>query len=425
MQTVSRYFVLGLIIIVLASFAMCRQWLDNTAEKPDAQQTALLNEFFIIAYPGPPAGQVNLLRYREIANAGIDIIIPGGKSDAAANLKAMELARQVGIRVLPWDDRIAPMIMSPDAPMDTTAIEAVIRDYKDNSALAGYIIRDEPNAEMFSQLARVCRLFRRRDPNHEPLINLFPSYASTTQLGAKDFRTYVHDFISTVKPGIVSYDHYPLRGEHGVATDWYGDLEIVREETRNAGIPFMIFIQSEGIGTSLRVPTRAEVFWQANTALAYGARGIGWFCYWTPASETEKHHDAMIDINGNRTPLYDYVREEDRFLHQAGQALIGWDNTYVARYRDGKLFKGTSPVINPVGASLDLVIGTFTQGEKRRVVITNNSFEKSMQFSFTLAAGLHTAKVVASLDAKLQNEQSAASSWMLKPGGCLVLELEP
>ena len=424
MKSSNHYFVLEFIIIVLVSFVMCRGALDNTGEKPDEEQTVLLNEFFILAYSGPPPEQMNLPRYREIANAGIDIIIPGGMFTTIDNLKAMKLAQQVGIKVLPWDNRIGPMVMSPNAPIDISAIKAVVSDYKDNPALAGYIIRDEPNGKMFPKLIKVCNIFRQEDPNHEPLINLFPSYATREQLGASDFRTYVHDFIATVKPGIVSYDHYPLRGKRGVATDWYGDLEIVRDETRNVGIPFMIFIQSEGIGASLRVPDRAEVFWQANTALAYGARGIGWFCYWTPVSATEQHHDAMININGNRTPLYDYVREENSFLRNAGRALIGWDNTDVARYRDGKLFKGASPVISPVGKGIDLVIGTFTQGQKHRLVIANGSFEKSTTFALTLAAKWHIGKVIASLDAKPKNELSLRGSWTLLPGGCLVLELE-
>ena len=29
-------------------------------------------------------------------------------------------------------------------------------------------------------------------------------------------------------------------------------------------------------------PTEAELRWQAFSALAYGARGVTWFCYWTP-----------------------------------------------------------------------------------------------------------------------------------------------
>ncbi len=121
------------------------------------------------------------------------------------------------------------------------------------------------------------------DPKHSPLINLFPSYGSPKQLGFDDFPAYVRGFIETVKPDVLSFDHYPLREPQAGTTDWFGDLAVVRSESRKAGIPFWICLQSEGIRGGLRIPSRAEILWQASTVLAYGARGVVWFTYWTPS----------------------------------------------------------------------------------------------------------------------------------------------
>ena len=92
-------------------------------------------------------------------------------------------------------------------------------------------------------------------------------------------------------------------------------------------IPFMVFVQSQGIRGHLRVPNKAEILWQVNIVLAYGARGIGCFSYWTLAPDQafpqgdeapppiiESQYNALIDINGNRTEVYDHVREADLYL---------------------------------------------------------------------------------------------------------------
>jgi len=119
------------------------------------------------------------------------------------------------------------------------------------------------------------------------LINLFPSYGSPAQLGFDDFRAYVHSFVKTVNPVVLSYDHYPLWNPSAGRTNWFGDLTVMRDESRKAGIPFWVCLQSEGLDQALRVPNRAEILWQASTALAYGARGVVWFTYWTPSTTQE------------------------------------------------------------------------------------------------------------------------------------------
>jgi hypothetical protein len=60
-------------------------------------------EFVVVAYPGPPPEAVNAARYREIAEAGIDVIVPAnGTFTAAQNLRAMDLAQAAGLRVIPY-----------------------------------------------------------------------------------------------------------------------------------------------------------------------------------------------------------------------------------------------------------------------------------------------------------------------------------
>jgi hypothetical protein len=283
---------------------------------------------------------------------------------------------------------------------------------------------------MFSRLSDICELIRERDPGHEPFINLFPSYAGPERLGNVDFRSHVREFIETVKPGVLSYDHYALRVPDTWYDLWFSDLDDVRVETRRANIPFWIFIQSEGIGEALRVPTRSEILWQANTALAYGARGLGWFTYWTPKSNpdnpnAEQHYNAMIDVEGNPTELYEYVREANQYLHPAGDGLIGWDNAFIARYEDGKMLPGgSSPIVTAIGDDANLVIGTFEKGKKRRVVISNSRCETATNFSLNISPDWKLDGMITSIDAIPANDLEPGGSWTLAAGGSVILEFK-
>jgi len=421
-------------VVLMALAAGC------VAEKTDGQKAAvkpgMLNEFIIMAYSGPPLEEVTLARYQEIADAGIGYLVPGnGTFNAEQNLRAMELGAQVGIKIIPVDFRLSPFELKPDMDVDVAAIKAIVASYKDNPALASYVVKDEPGGELFPALKEICDVFRAEDPAHEPLINLFPNYGTIHQFGVDDYPTYVRSYLETVKPGLLAYDSYPLRnGGVTIYDEWYSNLEIIREEALKANIPFLVFIQSQGIKEGLRVPNRAEILWQVNTVLAYGAQGVGWFTYWTPVPDqgfpqaegakapmVESHYNAMIDIDGNRTEVYDYVREANTYLKKVGGGLLGWDNVAVGHCEAGKVLKGgSSPVVVPEGDHANVVVGTFRKDGKIRLVIANTRCDKPATVSLELSEGKKMDGVFASIDAESVGELK----WNLKPGGSFVLDVK-
>jgi len=421
-------------MLVLTAFAASCST-GKTDDQKVGVKPGMLNDFIIMAYSGPPPEEVNLERYQEIADSGIDYLVPAnGAVNAEQNLQAMELGAQVGVGIIPVDLRLFPFELKPGIEADAVGIKAIVKSYKDHPALAAYVVKDEPNANLFPALKEICDVFRVEDPGHPPLINLFPSYGSPVQLGFADYRAYVASFIEIVEPELLSYDYYPLRNEVTMYDGWFNDLSIAREEAQRAGIPFLVFIQSEGIKGYLRVPNRAEILWQVNTVLAYGAQGIGWFCYWTPAPDqgfhqaegaapplVEKHYNAMIDINGNRTEVYDYVREANLYLKKAGRGLLGWESTDVARYEAGKMIEGgASPIVVPNGNDANIVVGTFRKDGRIRLVISNARCDVPAGFSLKLSGEHKIAGVFSSIDA----DPAGKLEWNLKPGGSIVLDMK-
>jgi len=397
------------------------------------QKAAVNSEFIIGAFPGPPNNQINAARYREMAEAGVDVIVPfWGTMDGQSNPNMLDLAHAAGLRVLAMDKRIGPITMTADSEYDPTVVENIAADYKDHPALFGYGVRDEPPVELFGRLSQISDLFTKLDPVHPPLIDLFPGYAKPEQLGVENYRDYVRKFVDQVDPVVLMYNHYPLKAKRSIDTGWHRDLALFREESRKAGISFWVFAQCQGIRWQLRVPTQEEIFWQAGTALAYGGRGIWWYRYWTqPPDDGEqgppRHPGSMIDQHGKRSPSYYNVQQANRFLRQAGPALIGWDNSNVARVRNEQIQPpGGCPAVSLKGKDFDLVVGTFTRGKVVRLVIANDSYERPATFRVSAAKNLRIQKIIASWNADVSDNMNApVAIWSLGPGGCVVIELAP
>ncbi len=425
-----------LIFVLLGLLVSCGTGNTGDQATTDQDEPTFLTDFKIIGYSGPPLKEVTLERYQEIAESGIEYLVPGnGTFNGEQNLKAMDLGQKTGIKIIPVDMRLMPFTLEKVGSVDTSAIREIANDYKDHKAFAAYVVRDEPSGDLFPGLRDISDIFRAEDPLHEPLINLLPSYGSPVQLGFDDYRSHIISFIETVKPGLLSYDNYALREGATWYDEWFNDLTTVREETRKANIPFIVFMQSEGIKGGLRVPNRQEILWQVNTALAYGTRGVGWFCYWTPLPDqgfqqdeeaepflVESHYNAMIDINGIRTELYDHVSEANFYLKKAGKGLLDWDNSDVARYKEGKLIQGGySPVISPEGENANIVIGTYKMNQMARVVISNSSCEEPAAFSLKVLPQWNAEGIFASIDAT--SAEGSLTDWTLEPGGSVVIEL--
>ena len=395
------------------------------------QKATIASQFIIGAFPGPPNGQINPARYTEIAEAGIDVIVPfWGTMDGASNPNMLDLAHAADLRVLAMDKRIGPITMTADSQYDPAVVENIAADYKDHPALFGYGVRDEPPVELFGRISEISDLFTKLDPNHPPLMDLFPGYAKPQQLGVDSYRDYVRKFVQQVDPVVLMYNHYPFRVDHTVDTGWHRDLALFREESRRAGIAFCVFAQCQGIRGYLRVPTSEEIFRQAATALAYGARGIWWYRYWTQppddgVQEPPPHPGSMIDQHGNRSASYYSVQETNRFLRQASPALLGWDNSNVARIRNGYVRPpGKCPAVTLTGEDFDVVVGTFTRGKTTRMVLANDSCGHSAAFRISPVIGWQVRRVIASWSARLPADLSAPeATWSLGPAGCVLIEL--
>ncbi len=162
----------------------------------------------------------------------------------------------------------------------TRELDELIDRVRNHPAVYAYFLWDEPNASRFPFFGRFVAHLRKLDPTRPAIVNLYPTYASSAQLGTDSYQEHLQQFVKTVRPDVLSYDHYPFVAG---ADFWFGhyflNLGLVREAAVKAGVPFINIIQSSPWIEWDHVATEGEVRWQVYTSLAYGAQGICHFVY--------------------------------------------------------------------------------------------------------------------------------------------------
>jgi len=359
------------------------------------------NFFPIVAWIGIPAEELSDARFAELAEAGFTIDFcttwpkPPKKGrlienfwDLETNKKALHLAKKYGVKIMVADKRLDFRKRKLE---DILAdIPEIVKDYKDEPALWGYFIMDEPQAGHFPILAKLVQALREHDPEHPSYINLLPTYATRGQLQARNYYGYVIRYIQEVSPPFVSFDHYAIL-ESGLREDFYYNLEVIRSISMQYGLEFWAFTRSMGRGP-YPVPTEGHLRWQVYSALAYGAKGMQYFTYWTPIT-VHNLKTALIGKDRKRTEIYYYAKRINHELLTLSPYLKSFKSKGV--YHTPPLPKGTKSLDKQTLISSltggPALIGIF-EGEKgenyfmlvNRDPFTSHSYKLALPAKYTI-----------------------------------------
>ena len=282
--------------------------------------TASLPRFALFGWVAPPADSTTPARYAELADAGLNTTVLAWEDPGLVveNLRRLEYSRAVGVKNLLLDQRLD--LVHERSAGSLALLDTIVTAYRDHPAFLGYYLGDEPSASMFARLAEFFRLLRAHDPLHPGWNNLLGRSAFTTR---EQWLGYLRDYAAKVQPAVLSTDHYDhlTNGERGqFVENVAGTAQVARE----FGLPFwgiVLVIQH----LSYRNVDDGLLRWQVAQWLSYGARGIGYFTYWTPAPDTNLHWgDGMIQWgSGERSSHYEQVRTLNLRLKPLGEALAG------------------------------------------------------------------------------------------------------
>ncbi|HCN83099.1 MAG TPA: hypothetical protein DIT07_05680, partial [Sphingobacteriaceae bacterium] len=93
----------------------------------------------IIAWADIPAGEINIERFNELKEMGVNVNL-SNYQNADAMQKALDLAQRAGIRMI------------TSGPELKTDAEKTVKRFMDHPALAGYFLQDEPVRKDFAEL---------------------------------------------------------------------------------------------------------------------------------------------------------------------------------------------------------------------------------------------------------------------------------
>ncbi len=219
--------------------------------------------------------------------------------------------------------------------------------------LWGIDYRDEPNSADFEALGNGVRELYAEDENRFPLINLFPMYASGSQLGedievpglvdslpfdslnvpSRNYRVHVAKYLGAIDSDIISVDIYPLNinydtGELETWEYWLRNIDILADACRQTNRDLWVITQAAGIkeetgGSKRYCDTPEDQRWQNFVSLAFGAKAIIYGCYYSGWWDGDSH---MIDDYGKRTETYDAVARVNEEMSVFAEEYAKYEN---------------------------------------------------------------------------------------------------
>lgn len=286
--------------------------------------------FIVTFWCGPPLPAFTDARAAEIAAAGFNVIGPPceGAITPQLNRRALDVAARHGLSMWINDWRVSSY--SGLAPQWEAQLAEAVAEYGDHPALGGYFLVDEPGAEQFADLGKMVARLRATDERRIPYVNLLPDFAPVELLGTATYREHLERYMATVRPTLLSYDYYPFRNDSDRAS-FFDNLSLVRDVAQTHGVPFLLIVQAMPHG-HYRDPTEAEMAWQVNHALAFGAGGISYFAYWTPVNvegaERWRFRHGLIE-NGQPTEHFDQAARINATARAIAAQLAGWHSIAV------------------------------------------------------------------------------------------------
>ncbi|MEP7028590.1 MAG: hypothetical protein ABI960_08335 [Candidatus Eisenbacteria bacterium] len=301
---------------------------------PAASAVKNLPRFTTFGWLAPPPECTDSLHVDDYADAGLNVMLPAWRdSGLVADTQArLDLAEARGLTCIAWDRRLRQV--NPEDPATFGVLDSIVARFADQPAFLAYYLGDEPAPARWPLMAGFFARLAERDPDHPGWNNLvgrgsFSSY--------EDFVGFLRQYVALVHPSILCNDHYDLLSGRDLGLQ-VENVRGIAEVARESGLPFWGIVLATP-HRPFRAPGEGELRWQIGTWLSYGARGIGWFTYWTPDADTVYDwQPGLVDSAGRRSPLWEIARRVNRDARGVGVELAGaaWQRTQYAGSRPSR-----------------------------------------------------------------------------------------
>lgn len=250
-------------------------------------------------------------RALELKEAGVDTIIGlcPGFNDNFASFAAY--CADIGMNLIP---NIDPF----DSDLGTfVSWDGTIPEWLSYPSVMGALIHDEPGFTEIDSLVSKKQAWDNSEVAQSKLffVNL-RSASFVLSADGKEYDEYLDKLFNQVNPNVISVDSYPLLADGNIFTYHYRTIEACAMRAKEHNIPFYMAIcsaQHDSTSGQLAMPTVANVDWQTNLALAYGARNISHYIY--ASHETDEYTCMANYTDGSPTDLFPVIETANQHMH--------------------------------------------------------------------------------------------------------------
>lgn len=324
----------------------------------------------IVGYYGPYSKQIDYINddiFSKIQKSGINMINYSfnaiGEGNSSAAMKTLELAEKYGIGYFVDDFNLNPEydantgkpISSPKLPT-VKEFSEMLGEYAYFESFLGTHVADEPSPngstlvpdrqlKYFDWTAQQLNQY----VNTVGFINVYADNGKGFFDNAKTtYGKYCDDLIQSTDAKVLSFDDYPfvhMSGDKDYSIDlqpcYFKSLWNTRNKAQEYGIPFWGYVQAGGdyaenahATNPLLQPSEAECYWNVNTMLAFGAKGIEWFPCIQPIFMGQDENGGydndrcgLIGIDGTETPFYTYAQKMNQQIAAVDEVLMKAEST--------------------------------------------------------------------------------------------------
>ena len=376
--------------------------------------------------------------YQKLAGAKINLInyYAADYRDSADDvLDNLALAEKYNMGVYVTDSRI-------NGDMTVANLAKRLAGYMQYRSFKGISIVDEPNTDTYNnakdgetvtnKLASYVpqATLLNRFNNTLGYMNLLPLRDGLNKSGGtleSAYQTYIDEYLTT-NGKLLSWDYY-VWDHNTIPSAYFTNLSMMRNNAIEKQIPFWSYIQAgsnwndERVdldATNNTVPSKAQLLWNVNTSLAYGAKGIQYFPLVQPAyfayenSDDKYDYDrnGLIGADGNTNDWYDYVAEANTQIEAVDEYLMYASSEAVlavgeAAQTDTGITTSTyNNVIQSISADNGAVVGVFQYGKQKLLYVVN--YDTSTMDDDTIRLTFED-KMSYKVVSKQQNEASSVS----------------
>jgi len=279
-----------------------------------------------------------------------------------------------------------------------------VPSYVNHPGLMGFLMYDEPSANVFSDLAALKAKFDAVMPAGKLFyVNLFPECAANSSLGTesswwesifgdeKDYDTdYVSAFLNALDIQVLSWDNYSLirnsANVDGIRLEYFHNFEVMAAKNKTLWYTMLSAGHTAGASdTYYDTPTAEELRWQMAVAMTYGVQNIDHYVY----TSHEDNYSCMVEyedkdgdgVYWETTNLYYDVKAVDN-------EYLAWDNIFMAydwigvgAYDTGASNSMLTVLENKLNLSShgvtvsssaeDLLVGVFENNGNKAYMVTN------------------------------------------------------